>query len=750
MLRYFKTIGCLALLALGVRTAHGFSLMGPFNQSWQSPAIGYNLPGDIGGPHNLGEEYRWNTPTIYYAYNQNFTDYFASNGVWAVDQAVAILNNLTNYSRYSQSLTEIPTQSRRVNSTANTLHLIDLKTQAMFLMLEELGLTDPVRYVFTLHTREVQPGRSCPFMIYGVIKWSFDPANWQPSSYINGVLYSYIISEICSGANPLGVTVPFPVDPLAVEHYPATYEGVDYGAYITGLTRDDVGGLRYIYQKTNINWEAMSSDSVLLYTNFQGGSQLLLTSNMNILAAEALTNNAAGLQTLHPDLSILATTNIFTNIWVTNLTAYFTNYPLDPYGTPPHFVIVTNRVLTVQNWYHHTFGNLYTVALSNGVWVPVLVPDVTTQTGKIWMTIETTMTTNSPYDPYGTPPRTNVTQYTYRANGVLGEYFILSSNTCGVANLTQQAKIVTQNTNFLLYITNITTIGNASNVQYFYQDVVDYFTNFIFTYYPIECVVTNVTLRQGIDKFTFVKTQFDSISGRYYQPITNLYTLVTVTNNGQLKTNWYKRLITKPDFLFTATDITPGLADRTVTAANFKTNNENLGLAGPGNIDPGPPTSDSLSGHGAVEIGFNKVGPLIRNYFSTNFILNGLSESTSTTNFIWGSFDGTTNAPIVYPNGNSIMNMEAQILFQIITPFLPEGIVGGNYPPAQIQATGGSPPYVFTWSAGVPQLPPGLTLSPAGVLSGRPTMPGTFVFNVTATGTDGRSTIRTLQVVINP
>ncbi len=748
MLRFVKTAGCLALLAFGLRSAHGFSLMGPFNQPWQTPTIGYNLPGDIGGPHNLGEEYRWNTPTIYYAFNQNFTDYFGSNGVWAVDQAAGIFNGLTNFSRYSPALSEIPTSIRRINPTAQTLHLYDLKTVSIFLMLEELGLTDSERYVFTLHDRDVQPGRSCPFMIYTVIKWSFDPVTWQPSSYINGALYSYIIQEICSGGNPLGVTIPFTTDPLALEHLPATSSPgtLTYGSYITGLSRDDVGGLRYDYQATNVNWEAMSSDSVLLYTNIPGGQQLLITSNLTVLAAEALTNNAAGLQALHPDLSILATTNIFTNIWVTNLTGYFTNGPLDPYGTPPHLVLVTNRVLTVQTLYRHTFGNLYTVALSNGVWVAVPVPDLTTQTGKVWLTIQTTMTTNYPYDPYGTPPRTNTTSYTYRANDVLGEYFILSSNLCGVGNLSLQATIVSQNTNFYFYLTNTTIIGGSSNVQYFYQNIVDYFTNRIFTYYPVQCVVSNVTLRQGIDKFTFVKTAYDSIAGRFYQPITNLYTLVTVTNNS-LKTNWYRRVVTRPDFLFSATDLTPSIASRTTTYPNFNTNNENIDLAGPGNIDSGIPYA---AGRGAVDIAFNKVGPVLRNLYNTNFILDGLSESTSRTNFIWGTYDGSTNAPVVYPTYASIANLEAQILFQIVTPFLPDGKVGSTYPSVQLQVAGGLAPFSFSWNAGVPSLPPGLSLSANGVISGSPTAPGTFVFNVTASGTDGKSTVRTLQVIINP
>ena len=750
MLRLFKTVGGSVLLAFGLQSASGFSLMGPPNQAWQVPTIGYLLGGDIGTPHNLGEEYRWNTPTIYYAYDQSFLDYFASNGVFAVDQGMAVLNGLTNFSRYSPNLNEVSLETRRINNTAQTLHLSDLKSFALYTVLEELGLTDPERYVWTLRTRVTQPGLSCPFMIYGVIKLSFDPANWEPSSYVNSSLYSYIIQEICSGPNPLAVTIPFPVDPLALEHMPvASFLNpftFNYGEYMTGMTRDDVGGLRYIYGPTNINWEAMSSDSVMFYTNVAGGQQLLLTSNLTLLASQALTNNAAALLALYPNLSILATTNIFTNIWVTNLTAYFTNYPFDPFGTPPHLAFVTNRTLTVQTWFRHTFGNVVTFTVTNGGWAAIPLPDITTHTGKAWVTVQTTYTTNSPYDPFGTPPHTNTTSITYLTNEVAGEYFIVPTNLCGIAISALQATVVSIDTNTVNTATNVAP--GATNAQSFTQSVLDYFTNHVFTYYPVECLVSNVSLKQGIDKFTLVKTSFDSLVGRFYQPITNLYTLVTVTNS-HLVTNWYQRVVTRPDFLFTAADFTDAALaiQREFTTPNFNTNNENFGLAGPGNIDPGLPKPP---GAGAITITFNKVGPLLQNFFSTNFIQSGLSESTAVTNFVWGSYDGTTNAPIVYPNGASIMNLEAQILYQIITPFIPDGKAGSAYPPFQLQVTGGTPPYSWSWSGGVPTLPPGMSLSGSGMLSGTPSAAGTYVFNVTVTGADALRTIRTMQIIIDP
>ena len=98
MLRLLKRVAWLGVLAAGLPAAQAFSLLGPPNEAWQVPDLGYMVPdcGDIGAPKNIGEDYRRNTPVLYYAFDENFLDYFGSNGVWAVDQAFAILNNLTN------------------------------------------------------------------------------------------------------------------------------------------------------------------------------------------------------------------------------------------------------------------------------------------------------------------------------------------------------------------------------------------------------------------------------------------------------------------------------------------------------------------------------------------------------------------------------------------------------------------------------------------------------------------------------
>src|SRR5215831_15587815 len=166
-------VGC---LAVGIQASLGFSLFGPINEAYQVPTIGYNLPGDIGAPKNLGEEYRRNTPVIYYAADANFWDYFGTNGVSAADEAFSVFNNLTNVSKYSRELTEFPLNTTRNNGLASALFLVDLKSITMNLLAEQMGLAEPVRYVWTLHDRFLPPGGTCPFNEeYLIIKRNFDP-----------------------------------------------------------------------------------------------------------------------------------------------------------------------------------------------------------------------------------------------------------------------------------------------------------------------------------------------------------------------------------------------------------------------------------------------------------------------------------------------------------------------------------------------------------------------------------------------
>jgi hypothetical protein len=166
---------------------------------------------------------------------------------------------------------------------------------------------------------------------------------------------------------------------------------------------------------------------------------------------------------------------------------------------------------------------------------------------------------------------------------------------------------------------------------------------------------------------------------------------------------------------------------RTSTAGVFIDTNAVPGLAGPGHIEPN------------ITIEFNKVGPMNINFYTPFLPFSGLDEYWSITNFVWGSFDGSTNPPVVYPSGTSLRDLEAMVLTSLtIQPLaLPYGVVGQFY---QVTFTigGGQPPYQLSLAPGSPGLPPGLELSPGGVLLGTPRTPGVYDFVLQVEDAQGR------------
>lgn len=79
-----------------------------------------------------------------------------------------------------------------------------------------------------------------------------------------------------------------------------------------------------------------------------------------------------------------------------------------------------------------------------------------------------------------------------------------------------------------------------------------------------------------------------------------------------------------------------------------------------------------------------------------------------------------------------------------IPPFTPpNGCVGAAYS-YTLSSTGGTPP--ITWSIGLTQAPPGLSITPDGFLKGTPTAAGSFTFQVRAT--DARQAVATQNATI--
>lgn len=726
-------------LALGLQTAWAFSLLGPENDigaggNWQVTPNGFNPNQDSGnppyflsallsGPKNQGEGYRRTTPTMYYTFDATFGDFFGSNGEVAVQGAFDVLNGLTNVDSYSTGLTEVPLNSVSENYQANALGLLDLKTQTLSLLMEQLGLADAIRYMWVIHDRVQVAGcqGSCPLCLeYLVTIRNFDilPTalnQIQYSAYINGELYNYFISEICTaiGTGPNVDALEIPVDPLVNNPPVASGHvedegGLNVGFFFTGLTRDDVAGLRWLYSTNNYDTpsqgflEPAAAGSVLFSTNFST-PQLLFTSNYNTLVSASLTNNPAALQLLFPGLQVSTTPafTYFSNVVSPNVIAYFTNFIGQPADQPATLVLATNLVTNIVQFYQNTFGNVVTNPFHR------VYPTTT-------FAIQTITVGPGVGLPADSPFVTNISYSFFQSNTPSGDYFILSNGICG-PNIIQ-----TLQTNVSIVTNGVVGITNA-NGQAFVENLISYFTNYAFVVQPCTLVSNAIGNFRGVEKLRFVRVpddNYDYQTRQFYQPITNTYNTLIFTN-GQYVNQTFQRVLSAPDFVFGASDLAVGPGAGNAVAAFTRTVNFNQttvqpGLAGPGTID------DSVN-----SIVFDKVGPI---YYNTSLSFLSGPDAALTRAFLWGSFDGTTNAPVVYPNGTSVANLAAEALIQISPPppDLPAGTNGVVYNNAMTVTAGGQGPYNWSLTSASAGLPPGLSLSPNGVISGTPTQSGTF------------------------
>ncbi len=769
-----KRIVWILLLASGLQTSWGFSVEGPIangGDAWQAASLGYGPPFDVVAPKNLGEEYRRNIPTNYYAFDANFYDYFGPEGAASVEATFAMLNSLTDVDSYSQQLTEFSLETRQMNYQAQALGLLDLKSYTLTLMMSQVGLANPIAYAWTLHNRTLPPGAACPNYFYTVVQRNFDfyatALNQLPySPYINNTLYNYRIREECPVVDR-AKAIPFAVDKLANIYSPVASEQIEWGDYFIGLTRDDAAGMRYLLSTNNINWETPAADSLLVITNFAaqalfpasiatnsgylypGDGTYYGTASLSALLSYASTNNLATIQARFPGVQATVVSNYYTTVWITNTVAYYTNYYGEAIGSPAHLIVTSVPTLAVVPNYVYHFDNIIiwtNYSLSTTSYIQTIT--VGPQNGA----------------PIGSPNATNVTTTTVSNSVASGEFYILPTNSpCGVDILEPPLLTLTNyTTNVLVFSssTNVTTTGTntttsttttTNSTQSYTQQEVTPSLSHVFLIHPVTCGETNAIsgLYRGIGKIRYVRADFDSMLGQYWQPITNDYTMQLITN-GVETTRSFRRIVTQPDFLFSALDLTPGPSSLVIqgmtqsTVPPFDTANVYPGLAGPGTITP------------ATTISFNKDGPLYYNQYPDQLTGNpyfkpgntpgsDLADSFFSGYFTWASFDGTTNAPTVYPNGTSLDNLARQILVQFSPATLPLGSAGDAYK-TQFSATGGGFTAPFTWTS--TELPAGLTLTPGGSLSGTPTVAGTYDFTLTLTDVNSRSVQWNYTIII--
>ena len=273
MRRFKQKIFALAVAVTLVVDASAFSLMGPF-ASWQTAAIGYNLPLDVGGPMTLSEDYRITVPVLNYGFDGTFLSFFGANGVAAVNAAMGILNAVPAASAMSASLTEFPLQAiGPANATAANLQIRDLKSAALSTVLGQMGLASPERWTYTLRDRTVVNNTTN----YTVIQRNFDPISLLPNNIVNGVLYTYTVAEpLLPGnfADAVETRVSGNINNISVASVDEG-GGLLAGQFFTSLTRDDYGALRYLLRFNNVNTETLDANVTLVdtrspYAPFQG------------------------------------------------------------------------------------------------------------------------------------------------------------------------------------------------------------------------------------------------------------------------------------------------------------------------------------------------------------------------------------------------------------------------------------------------------------------------------------------------
>jgi hypothetical protein len=189
----------------------------------------------------------------------------------------------------SESLAEYPLDTLRFNYTAQSLAIVDIKSLTLSLLLEQLGLAAPERFSKTI--RDQKPSQAAPDEFeYAVVTRNFSPVPVVPgdirtytySPYVNGTLYTYVIRHrtdpveywdaqdiAVDAANPRLSVVSFMgtqsglVDPrIRNTFYGQGSFNPGIGVFFSGLTRDDVGGLRYLYHPGRTNVESLPINSV--------------------------------------------------------------------------------------------------------------------------------------------------------------------------------------------------------------------------------------------------------------------------------------------------------------------------------------------------------------------------------------------------------------------------------------------------------------------------------------------------------
>ncbi len=411
---------------------------------------------------------------------------------------------------------------------------------------------------------------------------------------------------------------------------------------------------------------------------------------------------------------------------VSTITVY-TNYTysIRPGQCEPTVGSSTNYSTNIAAAYSYYFGNVITNHFfTNG---PV---EIVTTNDAVWTNGLVGMITNI--------ISTNVIP-----GFVGGDFYIVPTTNCSFTILSTQLNSIVITTNTTV-VTNIDYPPSADPLpgETYSQTTYTMYTNSTFLVQMGSCATATppTALREGIGRVGFIRANYDSLLGQFFNPITNYYTMVVITNSQKVN-EYYQRVVTKPDFLMQAQDLTISTkalpygvnleySTPTYDQSAIIKNGGGGSLAGPGTIEPNyylvfNENQNNLFVNGSLNL-YN---------LSTNQFLNENDQTGVSSIGAWGSFDGSTNYPTVYPSIASISNLMNQVVIQVTPGTLPDGTNGVPYSQT-FTATGGQPPY--TWQQNGAAVP-GLTFNVnTQTLSGTPTSAGSFTFTLQLTDSGNR------------
>ena len=160
--------------------------------------------------------------------------------------------------------------------------------------------------------------------------------------------------------------------------------------------------------------------------------------------------------------------------------------------------------------------------------------------------------------------------------------------------------------------------------------------------------LVNLAVRAGVDRVRFIKVNTDPVLRQNARQAAVTYPEV-VSSNGVVIRQVVSRILARPDILISARDL--GVANYVPVIG---------GLVQPGFVNTGATLDGNAEGPGNLEpqsgYTFSKVGVYSLNRGNTD-------EQDGQPGSLWGSFDGSTNAPVLYPIGSKLSDLEAAALY---------------------------------------------------------------------------------------